>query len=146
MITSTRTLDLKANDFQTRNKWVQYFYDRVLREHDLVEEQVLSEQEGGILSQEREMYKSSGLKVSTKYKMYQEAWNQEVLELEEIWVNEIMTNIEAHWDHVNNRPKMRTDSTVNSKMQSSSIMAPNTARQRKSSIFSCFNLCTTQNA
>jgi len=32
VISGTRTLDLKANDFQTRNKWVQYFYDRVLKE------------------------------------------------------------------------------------------------------------------
>ena len=32
VITPSRTLDLKANDFQTRNKWVQYFYDRVLKE------------------------------------------------------------------------------------------------------------------
>lgn len=32
VITRSRTLDLKANDFQTRNKWVQYFYDRVLKE------------------------------------------------------------------------------------------------------------------
>ena len=32
VVTNSRTLDLKANDFQTRNKWVQYFYDRVLKE------------------------------------------------------------------------------------------------------------------
>ena len=31
VIAGNRTLDLKANDFQTRNKWVQYFYDRVLK-------------------------------------------------------------------------------------------------------------------
>lgn len=30
LITGNRTLDLKANDVKTRNKWVQYFYDRVL--------------------------------------------------------------------------------------------------------------------
>ena len=32
VMTRNRTLDLKANDFQTRNKWVQYFYDRVLKD------------------------------------------------------------------------------------------------------------------
>lgn len=32
IVTTSRTLDLKANDFQTRNKWVQYFYDRVLKD------------------------------------------------------------------------------------------------------------------
>jgi hypothetical protein len=30
LITGNRTLDLKANEVKTRNKWVQYFYDRVL--------------------------------------------------------------------------------------------------------------------
>jgi hypothetical protein len=30
LITEDRTLDLKANELNTRNKWVQYFYDRVL--------------------------------------------------------------------------------------------------------------------
>ncbi len=32
VISGNRTLDLKANDIQTRNKWVQYFYDRVLKD------------------------------------------------------------------------------------------------------------------
>lgn len=32
IITGSRSLDLKSNDFQTRNKWVQYFYDRVLKD------------------------------------------------------------------------------------------------------------------
>ena len=32
VITASRTLDLKANDSMTRNKWVQYFYDRVLKD------------------------------------------------------------------------------------------------------------------
>ena len=37
VITPNRTLDLKPNDSSTRNKWVQYFYDRVLK-HKLEEQ------------------------------------------------------------------------------------------------------------
>ena len=44
VVTASRTLDLKSNDFQTRNKWVQYFYDRVLKD-----KLVQSEMHGGYL-------------------------------------------------------------------------------------------------
>ncbi len=40
-----------------------------------------------------------------KYREYEKAWGNDEQALEEIWVHRIMTNIEAHWDYVNNRPK-----------------------------------------
>ena len=49
------------------------------------------------------------LNVTNRYTAYQQAWGNDEQALEEIWVHKIMTNIEAHWDYVNNRPKVRAN-------------------------------------
>ena len=75
IVTPLRTLDLKANDFQTRNKWVQFFYDRVLKEK-FEEENILKERFTEKYSQipqhdeEAFMRQSTHGQVSTRYKKY----------------------------------------------------------------------------
>ena len=90
VVTNNRTLDLKANEFQTRNKWVQYFYDRVLK--DKFADMNLPS-----------MHNSEALRKHNqvnRYAEYQKACANDEHYLEEIWVYKIMTNIDAHWDYV----------------------------------------------
>ena len=67
LITGSRTLDLKANDVQTRNKWVQYFYDRVLV-------QARSKQRHGLYAlvndDSEDKDRPVGRQVSLRYKSY----------------------------------------------------------------------------
>ena len=42
-----------------------------------------------------------------RYAEYKKACANDEHYLEEIWVYKIMTNIDAHWDYVQNRPKPR---------------------------------------
>ena len=42
------------------------------------------------------------LSVSQRYAAYKRACNDNEQQLEEIWVYKVMTNIDAHWDYVNN--------------------------------------------
>ena len=46
--------------------------------------------------------------INNRYAAYKRACNDDEHLLKEIWVNKIMTNIDAHWDYVNNQPKMMT--------------------------------------
>lgn len=39
---------------------------------------------------------------NNRYAAYKRVCNESEHQLEEIWVNKIMTNIDAHWDYVKN--------------------------------------------
>lgn len=64
LIAHNRTLDLKANELQTRNKWVQYFYDRVLNQAGK------RSQNGYYESVQNESDENMQRQVSHRYKAY----------------------------------------------------------------------------
>ena len=115
IVTEKRTLDLKANDFQTRNKWVQYFYDRVMKEKfedDKI--RFVSEKYAPIPQNDDEPIHKQGTlgQVSKRQRKYAQKWGESESHLEEIWMNEIMTNLEAHWDFINHRPAFKQEREV----------------------------------
>ena len=83
VITGSRTLDLKANDSQTRNKWVQYFYDRVLKEKleqmerpSVAASQLGKKASGGVArGPDSELLRKHN--VSLRYSAYQQACNDD---------------------------------------------------------------------
>ena len=79
IVTHTRTLDLKANDFQTRNKWVQYFYDRVLKEQFEVDKLRYYSEKYAPISQtdDEPIHKMLTLgQVSKRQRKYMETWGE----------------------------------------------------------------------
>jgi len=57
--------------------------------------------------------------VTQRYTVYQRACQEDERQLEEIWVNKVMTNIDAHWDYVQNLPKVMTINSEQKKLHQS---------------------------
>ncbi len=141
VISGSRTLDLKANDIQTRNKWVQYFYDRVLKDRLEADRPSLNAYTNTAGSNnpftgghDSEVLRKH--KVSNRYSAFQKACNDDEHQLEEIWVYNIMTNIDAHWDYVKNQPKMMS-LNQEAKKNSGGSKTSRTDRKKRFSILAC---------
>lgn len=114
VITSKRSLDLKASDPATRNRWVKYFAS------------LIAERKQFNYQAQKFESDSESKQVCSRYRYYAEKMGKSCLPLDEIWENTIMTHFDQHWDYLNHRP-------------CSVYVEPYTQKSSSTSMFSCMS-------